>query len=64
MLEELIKLKKAMKENKSKGFVYERWQDYDNEYKKIGSKLGFLDKKDYREVFLEYIRYISKSSDK
>lgn len=60
MLEQLVRLKQAMKENKGKGFVYERFQDYFFWYESLDVR-SVKDKIEFREVELEYIRFMAKS---
>lgn len=61
MIEEIINLKLAMKQNKPKKVVTEKYQAYmkiyDNKDKDI------LDKVEHRDLFYDYIRYMSKSGD-
>ena len=59
-LESLLKLKQAMKENKGKGFVYEKFQDYFFWYESLENR-GVKEKQEFRETELEYIRYMAKS---
>ena len=61
MLEQLISLKQAMKENKGKGFVYEKFQDYFFWYESL-SERGVKDKLEFREVEEQYLEYMNKVS--
>ena len=59
MLEELINLKTAMRHNKPKKEVREKFQDYMKAYDDY--KPDLKDKIRHREVFLSYARYMYKS---
>ena len=59
MLEQLLNLKQAMKENKGKGFVYERFQDYFFWYESLENR-GVKEKQEFREVEEEYDKYMEK----
>ena len=61
MLEELLNLKNAMKKNKPKDFVQEKWNIYHEVY--TNSDKGVIDKINYREIFMDYIRYMSRSGE-
>lgn len=60
MLEQLISLKQAMKENKGKGFVYEKFQDYFFWYESLADK-GVKEKLEFRETEEQYIEYMNKA---
>ena len=59
MLEQLLNLKQAMKENKGKGFVYEKFQDYFFWYESLENR-GVKEKQEFREVEEEYDKYMEK----
>lgn len=59
MLEQLLNLKQAMKENKGKGFVYEKFQDYFFWYEGLKDR-GVKEKLEFREVEREYLKYMEK----
>ena len=59
MLESLINLKLAMKHNKPKSVVYERYQNYTDAYEKMNEHT-IRDKAENREIYFDYIRYMSK----
>lgn len=58
MLEKLINLKNAMKKNKGKGFVYEKFQDYFFWYESLETR-GVKEKIEFREVEQEYLEYMN-----
>ena len=60
MLEQLLNLKQAMKENKGKGFVYEKFQDYFFWYESLESR-GVKEKQEFREVEGEYDKYMREN---
>ena len=62
MLEQLISLKKAMKENKEKAFVYERFQDYFFWYESLNRK-GIQEKIEFMEIEREYLDYMNKPKE-
>lgn len=61
MLEEIVNLKLAMKHNKPKSVVLEKWNAYHNAY--VEKEKSVWDKQTYRDLFLDYIRYMSKSGE-
>lgn len=62
MLEPLLNLKQAMKENKGKGFVYERFQDYFFWYESLNER-GVKEKVEFREIEEQYDKYMKKKED-
>jgi hypothetical protein len=61
-LESLINLKKAIKENKSKKIVKRKFTDYCKAYAQIKNPMK-NDISDYKNNFLEYLRYMSKNGE-
>ena len=59
MLEQLISLKQAMKENKGKGFVYEKFQDYFFWYESLNDR-SVKDKLEFKETEEQYLEYMNK----
>jgi hypothetical protein len=58
----IINFKKAIREKKAKSFVYERFQDYIDEYDQL-SDPTIYQKMDRRDLFFDYTRYMKKSGD-
>lgn len=59
MLEKLINLKIAMKRNKPKSEIKEKFKDYSTAYDNCDKTIQ--DKIRHREVFYDYVRYMAKS---
>ena len=61
MLETIIKLKQAMEEDRGKGFVYERFQDYFFWYESLSVR-GIKEKIEFREIEEEYDKYMRRGN--
>lgn len=53
----VMNFKKAIKESKSKAFVYERFQEYLQEYDQIADK-SIVQKLNHRNLFFDYFKYM------
>lgn len=62
MLESLINLKTAIRHNKSKSEVREKFLEYSRKYDDLENK-NIGDKIRHREIFYNYIRYMEKSGE-
>jgi hypothetical protein len=60
--EKIINFKKAIKENRSKSFVYERFQEYLDQYDQMADP-SLSRKLSHRDLFLDYTRYMAKSGE-
>jgi hypothetical protein len=58
----VINFKKAIREKKAKSFVYERFQDYTDEYDQL-SDPTIREKLNHRDLFFLYTKYMSKSDE-
>ena len=61
-IEKLINLKIAMKKGLLKKIVRQKFEEYRQSYEDMDKSI--IDKINYRDTFMDYIRYMSKSGDK
>jgi hypothetical protein len=64
MLEKKLKLIKAIKEDKGKRVVIQRFDEYFNAYENLEREPSVKEKIEHRDLMLDYMKYVSRSGFK